>query len=239
MRIALRFRSPSLCARCARMVALQSTWRNAERVGEGVCSLEGGDAACGRGVRPREVPSTARCQPSQELALWMGYTELQVRSQMRSTEAILEAIHARGCRVTGPRRAIVEFVLAQREPFSAEEVFRALRRRQPTIGRATVFRTLDLLTELGVVERVHHPSGVHRYVVADDEHRHHVVCIRCGRVAAFSGCNLEPILSSIAAQTQFQILDHWLELSGLCEACQAATAEVAGPSERSSPDVSS
>lgn len=142
---------------------------------------------------------------------------------MRTAEAILEAMHERGCRVTGPRRAIVEFVLEQCEPFSAEDVFRALRRVQPTIGRATVFRTLDLLAELGVVERVHHPSGTHRYVVSSDGHRHHVVCIRCGRVAEFSGCNLEPILASIADQTRFRILDHWLELSGLCQACQRET----------------
>ncbi|MDW8060874.1 MAG: Fur family transcriptional regulator [Thermomicrobium sp.] len=139
---------------------------------------------------------------------------------MPTVDVILEAMHERGCRVTGPRRTIVEFVLRQQEPFSADDLFRALRRQHPTIGRATVFRTLDLLVELGVVERVHHPSGVHRYVVASEGHRHHVVCVRCGRVAAFAGCNLEPLLASIANQTRFRILDHWLELSGLCQTCQ-------------------
>ncbi len=139
---------------------------------------------------------------------------------MPTVETVLEAMHQRGWRVTEPRRAIVACVLAQRGPFSAEEVFRTLRRSQPSIGRATVFRTLDLLTELGVVERVHHPSGVHRYVVRDDGHRHHVVCVRCGAVAAFAGCNLESLLTHIADQTRFRILDHWLELSGLCQDCQ-------------------
>ncbi len=142
---------------------------------------------------------------------------------MRRLETILEAMHERGWRVTGPRRAIVECILSQREPFSAEDIFRTLRRRQPTIGRATVFRTLDLLAELGVVERVHHPSGVHRYVVSGDGHRHHVVCVRCGAVAEFAGCNLEPLLTRVADQTRFRILDHWLELSGLCQTCQRDT----------------
>ncbi|MDW8060406.1 MAG: transcriptional repressor [Thermomicrobium sp.] len=139
---------------------------------------------------------------------------------MRTAAAILETMHERGWRVTAPRRAIVEFVLAQRQSFSAEEVFRSLRRHQPTIGRATVFRTLDLLAELGVVERVHHPSGVHRYVLSGDGHRHHVVCIRCGAVAEFAGCNLDAVLARVADQTRFRILDHWLELSGLCQDCQ-------------------
>lgn len=139
---------------------------------------------------------------------------------MRTVETILEAMHQRGWRVTEPRRAIVACVLAQREPFSAEKVFRTLRREVPSIGRATVFRTLDLLAELGVVERIHHPSGVHRYVVSGDGHRHHVVCIRCGAVAEFAECNLESLLTRIADQTHFRILDHWLEVSGLCQSCQ-------------------
>jgi Fur family ferric uptake transcriptional regulator len=147
-----------------------------------------------------------------------------VRAIMRTAETILETMHQRGWRVTGPRRAIVEYVLAQDGPFSAEEIFRALRRRQPAIGRATVFRTLDLLAELGVVERIHHPSGVHRYVVGGDGHRHHVVCIRCGAVAEFAGCNLETVLAQVADQTRFRILGHWLEVSGLCQLCQREPA---------------
>ncbi len=147
---------------------------------------------------------------------------------MRTTEEIIEALHERGCRVTGPRRAIVEYVLRQRQSFSAEEVFHALRRKEPRIGRATVFRTLDLLTKLGLVERVHHPSGVHRYVVVSDEHRHHVVCVRCGRVAEFSGCNVESVLSLVADQTRFRILDHRLELTGLCDECQRQPLADAG-----------
>lgn len=139
---------------------------------------------------------------------------------MRTTEQILTAMHERGWRITAPRRAIVELVLTCDRPFSGDELYRALRKLQPGIGRATVFRTLDLLVDLGVIERVHHPSGVHRYVVSADTHRHHVVCVRCGAVAEFADCNVESVLQRIAAQTQYRILGHWLELTGLCAVCQ-------------------
>lgn len=139
---------------------------------------------------------------------------------LRTQEDILTAMQQRGWRTTGPRRAIVEQVLAYSQPFSAEELYQALRRTQPSLGRATVFRTLDLLAELGVVERVHHPSGTHRYILTGAGHRHHVICVRCGAAAEFAVCTVDAVLQEVAEQTRFIILDHWLELTGLCQNCQ-------------------
>ena len=133
---------------------------------------------------------------------------------------IIERIQERGLRVTRPRRLIIRSVLSQSGPFSAEELLSRLHRSGSAPGRATVFRTLDLLVELGVLDRVHHPSGLHRYVLAGTDHRHHVVCSRCGAVADFNGCNVEELIAAAIAQTGFQIDGHWLELFGICAACQ-------------------
>jgi Fur family ferric uptake transcriptional regulator len=133
---------------------------------------------------------------------------------------IIERIQERGLRVTRPRRLIIRSVLSQPGPFSAEELLSRLHRSGSAPGRATVFRTLDLLVELGVLDRVHHPSGLHRYVLAGTDHRHHVVCSRCGAVADFNGCNVEELITAAIAQTGFQIDGHWLELFGICAACR-------------------
>ncbi|GBD17130.1 Ferric uptake regulation protein [bacterium HR26] len=133
---------------------------------------------------------------------------------------IIARIQEHGLRVTQPRRLIIRAVLSRTGPFSAEELWSQLQRHGHAAGRATVFRTLDLLVELGVLDRVHHPSGLHRYVLAGDDHRHHVVCSRCGAVADFNGCNVEELIAAAIAQTGFQIDGHWLELFGICAACR-------------------
>lgn len=134
---------------------------------------------------------------------------------------VIDLLQRRGLRITQPRRRIVRCVLSKTGPFSAEDLMADLHREGAAVpGRATVFRTLDLLVDLGVLDRVHHPSGLHRYVLARAGHRHHVVCSRCGAVADFSGCNVDELVSTATAQTGFLIDGHWLELFGLCRLCQ-------------------
>ncbi len=143
---------------------------------------------------------------------------------MLAEPEIIARIQERGLRVTRPRRQIVRAVLSQTGPFSAEELLVRLHGNGIAAGRATVFRTLDLLVELGVLDRVHHPSGLHRYVLAGLDHGHYVVCSRCGAVADFNGCNVDDLIAAVVAQTGFRIDGHWLELFGLCAVCQNDTA---------------
>lgn len=148
---------------------------------------------------------------------------------MLAESEILERIQEHGLRVTRPRRLIVRSVLSQTGPFSAEELWSQLQSDGHAAGRATVFRTLDLLVDLGVLDRVHDPSGLHRYVLAGTGHRHHVVCSRCGAVADFNGCNVEELITAAVSQTGFQINGHWLELFGICATCQQASAVTRSP----------
>lgn len=121
--------------------------------------------------------------------------------------------------MTGPRRRIVA-LLAERGNTTAHELYDSLRDEGSGIGRATVFRTLELLSQLGEIERIHHPDGCHTYVLTKPGHHHHLICSDCGAVLEFSECRLDEVLESLATRTAFRIDGHWLEVFGLCQGCQ-------------------
>lgn len=135
------------------------------------------------------------------------------------TEEIEALLGAAGYRLTSPRGAIVDRVLQQREPFTATELLEDLRARAPEVGRATVFRTLNLLISIGVVQRVRLRGDVEGYVACGTSHHHHVVCSVCGAVGEVDSPALEDALSSAAAASGFKLRSHALELSGLCASC--------------------
>jgi Fur family ferric uptake transcriptional regulator len=129
-----------------------------------------------------------------------------------------------GFRVTAARRAVAAAIGQQKGHFTAEDVLAQSRAGRRRVGRATVFRSLDLLTDLRLVERVDLPSGVHAYVACEPAaHHHHVVCSRCGRSLEVDEPGLGPIISRVEAQTGFKVQTHRLELFGVCAACQAAS----------------
>jgi Fur family ferric uptake transcriptional regulator len=130
-----------------------------------------------------------------------------------------------GYRATLPRRAVLEQIAARRESFTASDLLESVTRAAPEVGRATVFRTLDLLVELGVLQRIHTEVGGnwgHRYMLCalGDTHHHHLVCTGCGQVTDFSGCMVESVVSRLEDQTSFRVEGHRLELYGQCKGCQ-------------------
>ncbi|HET9016440.1 MAG TPA: Fur family transcriptional regulator [Thermomicrobiaceae bacterium] len=137
---------------------------------------------------------------------------------------VLEALRAYGIRVTRPRRAVVVEVCRQAGVFSADDVYQALERAGAGVGRATVFRTLDVLVGAEALGRVHRPDGGHGYVLHHPGHRHHVTCSSCGAVAEFEGCDLGALARDLAGRTHFRIEGHWLEFFGYCPDCQQAGA---------------
>ena len=132
----------------------------------------------------------------------------------------LAALARSGYRVTVPRRSVVELIAAQDGPFTASDLERMARMRRATIGRATIFRTLELLAGLDVVERIDLPSGEHAYVACEPAHHHHVVCTSCGQTVEVGDLGLGSILDHVATRTGFRIERHRLELFGICVACQ-------------------
>lgn len=153
-------------------------------------------------------------------------SDLVAEEPVRGADAtdIFGRIANQGHRLTTPRQDIVRLVAPRRDSFSAQEIWDTVKERRRGIGRATVFRTLDLLVELGVLSRVHVGEGCHRYVVCETGHHHHLMCVDCGSVAAFNADAIEAQIRQMAGAAGFDLLAHHLELIGRCAACRAHPA---------------
>jgi Fe2+ or Zn2+ uptake regulation protein len=142
---------------------------------------------------------------------------------MTDSTTPIEALEAAGYRITGPRRSVSELTSGRTGTFSAAELEADARRRRLRVGRATIFRALELFVELGVVERLDLPSGEHAYIRCEPAHHHHLICSRCGRAEEVADAGLQEVTESIARRTGFRIDAHRLELFGLCPTCVGAT----------------
>jgi Fur family ferric uptake transcriptional regulator len=140
---------------------------------------------------------------------------------------IVTALDRAGYRLTEPRRSLAALIEDRRGHFTAGELVDAARQRRLGLGRATVFRTLDVLEELGAVERLDLPSGEHTYVICEPAHHHHLVCSSCGRTDEVDDAGLRSVVRDIARRTGYQVDDHRLELFGICPACLARPTAVA------------
>jgi len=132
----------------------------------------------------------------------------------------LERLQASGYRLTASRRAVVETVAENIFALDPTEIFIAARRLSPRLGLVTVYRTLEKLEQLGLVQRVHQPDGCHAYIASAQGHQHLLVCRRCSRTEYFGGDNLDPLIAQVGRDRDFLIQDHWLQLYGLCAACR-------------------
>lgn len=133
---------------------------------------------------------------------------------------LVDVLGRAGHRLTEPRRAVAELVAARDGHFTAAELVADARRRRMDIGRATVFRTLDLFVSLNLVERIDLPGGEHAYVACDPVHHHHAICTGCGRSLDVADHGLAAVLSEIGNRSGFRVTAHRLEIFGLCAACQ-------------------
>ena len=132
---------------------------------------------------------------------------------------IVAALDRAGYRLTEPRRSLAALIASRDGHFTATELVTDAKARRLGVGRATVFRTLDVLVELGAVERLDLPSGEHAYVVCEPAHHHHVVCSRCGRTEEIDDSGVRTVVREVARRTGYRVDEHRLELFGLCPAC--------------------
>lgn len=146
--------------------------------------------------------------------------------RMSRQARILTALSRTGHRLTGPRRQLAVLVDERRGHFTAEELLAVARRRRRPLARATVFRGLELLEELQLIERVDLPSGAHAYVRCEMGHHHHLVCASCGLSVEVAEQTLDGALLAAARQTGYRLDFHRLELFGTCPECLAAGREM-------------
>ncbi len=124
-----------------------------------------------------------------------------------------------------PQREATVRVLIENETdhLSAEDVYLKVKEKAPEIGLATVYRTLELLADLKVVDKVSFGDGVARFDLRKEGSKHfhhHLVCMECGRVDEIEEDLLPQIEERVENEFNFKILDHRLTFHGICEACQ-------------------
>lgn len=138
------------------------------------------------------------------------------------TQEWLEHLQENGYRITAPRRAVVETIALSQHALTPFDVFERARQQVPGLGLVTVYRALEKLEELGLVQRVHRPSGCQAFIAAFSGHQHLLVCQDCGRVEFFSGESesMEGLIRAVGQSSGYQIQAHWLQLFGLCARCR-------------------
>lgn len=143
---------------------------------------------------------------------------------MSELQPIVQSLEARGHRVTPARLAVIAAVLAQRGHFTVDDILRQC----PGIGRATAFRTMRLLAELGIVCRVLLEDGTLHYRLSRRGHHHHLVCVGCGNVQDLDQCVVSDLVRELARTSRYEIEGHWLEFYGRCPQCRSRQRAAAG-----------
>ena len=145
-------------------------------------------------------------------------------SNLIDMNALKEDLKKKGYKLTPQRRSIVDTIIDNEgQHLTAEEIYDKVKKNCPEIGLATVYRTILLLEELGVISRLDLNDGCSRYEIvhSNETHRHHhLICNTCHKVSEVQDDLLEELEIGIEKQYKFKILDHSVKFYGICDECQ-------------------
>ncbi len=135
-----------------------------------------------------------------------------------------QRLQEHGLRATRSRLAILQVLGGTSEHLRVAEVHRRARDIDSGVGLASVYRTMDLLTQKGLVKPVHMDHRHRHYASITEPHSHHLVCTNCGLAVEIFDCRLDDLARSIARRTEFEIDGHCMEFFGRCQKCRSSTA---------------
>jgi len=146
--------------------------------------------------------------------------DAKIRSHRVSKGEVAARLARRGLRLTRQREVVLDAVRAADGHPAAHEIYQRARKALPQISLGTVYRTLGVLRDAGVVQELHFKEAQGRYEEGG-EHHHHVVCTECGRIEDLSASAFQGLMARAQAATDFRIEDLRLEFFGMCPACNA------------------
>ena len=133
----------------------------------------------------------------------------------------IERMKSAGYRLTQARLTVLNILEAEPGHITSSDLLAQVERVNPAIGRASVFRALDLFTQLGIIRPTYiNTSSTPSYVLLRGGHHHHVICGECNRFIEFDDCGLEQLTRSLEAALDVSISGHLLEFYGICNDCQ-------------------
>ena len=136
-------------------------------------------------------------------------------------ERALDALQGAGLRRGGARTAVIEALAGHDCAVTALDLEEELRKNEVEVGRASVYRALEQLEQLGLVQRIEVARGTAGYERVDPtgHHHHHAICRDCGRMVPFEDPSLERALDKVAGTMSFDVTEHDVVLRGRCERC--------------------
>ncbi len=151
-----------------------------------------------------------------------------MRRRRRLYNRMISVLNGNGYKITEPRRVVMDYLLRCKGHPHAKKIFNAIHRHHPDIGLTSVYRTLDLLTELGLIKRLLFKDGNYRYELKSDEsnHHHHLICIKCGKVIEYNDFLEEEVKlfdnmkKKLSEKFDFHITDHEVKFFGICNDCR-------------------
>ncbi len=129
------------------------------------------------------------------------------------------AIVDNGHRLTHARQTIIETLASCEGHITADNLVALEHKQEPRVGRMTVYRTLDLLCELGKIRPIYQGTGAAHYILMTEGSHHHFICNQCHAVIEFDECTAGEVANQLAERFHFQVFSHLLELHGLCQNC--------------------
>lgn len=133
---------------------------------------------------------------------------------------LTEKLTENGYKLTGPRLAILDYLVHEKGHHNIIDIYEKIRLKNEGIGMATIYRTIDLFLELGIVRVLTLKNSQPCFEINwPGDHHHHLVCTECGRIIEFGSCNFKLIVGEIEKVTRFSIEEHNLEAYGLCPRC--------------------
>ena len=135
---------------------------------------------------------------------------------------ILDNLRTKGFKITTQRIKVIEILVDKADTqYTVEELYMEVNKIYPQIGLATVYRTVNLLNEIGLLAKLDFHDGVDRYeLITNEHHHHHLICKICGKVIEVEGDFLDDIEEKISKKYEFEIEGHYLKFFGLCNECK-------------------
>lgn len=135
--------------------------------------------------------------------------------------AWVSTLNQNGFRVTQPRQQVMEIIITSRTPLTPQDIYhRSLNLESPP-GIASVYRTLEMLESLGLIQQIHQPGGCHGIWPAVDGHKHLLLCRDCGKTQVIEGNEeISEYVSTVEKESGYIVDEHWLQLFGSCSDCK-------------------
>ncbi len=141
-------------------------------------------------------------------------------TKSKSLEDTRRVLNVPGLRITNQRALILEVIRRWRGHLDADEVYRRAREKQPHLSLSTVYRTLQTLKKLGLIEELHFDEEHHHYEVKPSAEHHHLVCLNCGKIMEFEYPLSPKMKRNIAREKGFEVTDVEIRMTGYCSKCR-------------------